>query len=67
MFSNSYNKYFYSDESNIKSTMIADNKAAGFDDSNEKTLVYEDNSNIINSKSPKCKFYCFWKGLVNIT
>lgn len=62
MISNNYNEYFYTDESSIKSTMIADNKAAGFNDSNEKTLVYEDNANIIDSKSPKSKILLFFLG-----
>ena len=43
--------------------MIADNKAAGFDDGNEKTLVYEDNANISDYKSPKSKILLFFKGL----
>ena len=62
MISNNYNEYFYTDESSIKSTMIADNKAAGFNDSNEKTLVYEDNANIIDSKSLKSKILLFFLG-----
>ena len=33
--------------------MVVDNTVAGFDDSNDKTLVDEDNASIIGSKSPK--------------
>ena len=43
--------------------MIADNRPAGFDDSNEKTFVDEDSSSIIDSKSPRSKILLFFKPL----
>lgn len=58
-FSVSYNKYFNTDESRFKSTVIVDNTAASFDDSNEKTLVDEDNASINDYKSPKSKILLF--------
>ena len=43
--------------------MIADNTAAGFDDSNDKTLVDEDIESINDYKSPRSKILLFSKPL----
>ena len=55
VFSNIYNIIFQTDKSSTKSTVKVNNTVAGFDDSNDKTMVDVDNASIISSKSTRSK------------